>query len=714
MSISQPRGLRVPEPLEINRWLSASWLRLRAYFRVPEHQIAWSILLLAAILRLSYIDLIEFKADEVRHLESARRIVHQGQFPLVGTQSSMGPAKPALMSYLLAIPMLFSRDPRAASAFIALLNLLGVAGLFQFARRYYGLRPAALAALLLAVNPWAIIFSRKIFTADVLLPFGVLTLYGLHRALVDNDPWGWVMTILGLGIMLNITFSPALLIPVILALMLIYRRRVHWRHVLLGFCLATLISVPYLYHLNITRLADLRALLNGGETEASALAASPNPLSFATWLHSNRHLASLAGASAGEFLPQPFAQYLDRAGQALFLLAVVGVGALALHAWGHWKGQERPVKYVILSAWLWIPLALLLWTRPDWLEMHYLILLYPAGFLAMGLLLDRAMRAADGLLRHSQWYAISARFALWLGILSFVGWQSYSTIYLYEFVERYDTSGGYDLPYRFWLRVADLARREARAAGTDQVWIVTDGTDIAYESNPAILNYLLEPDIKAIFLGQGGNECLLLPVGRPGVYLTTRTAQPVEDMLHQLQAEERGVVISPGGRVEAHVRVAPAYGVEQALALIQQRGLWALDSGLRLIGYDWPTDARAGDTVRLATYWIFEDVPASARQAQHSLFNHLLAPDDDKVAQRDGLGLPEQYWQEGLLLKQWVEITLPADLPAGEYALLTGMYRLDDWARSRHIDEQGNDLGDAIRLGPMQVQPFASQPAHID
>lgn len=703
----------MPEPLEITDWLSANWLRLRAYFRVPEHQIAWGILLLAAVLRLSYIDLIEFKADEVRHLESAWRIVHGGQFPLTGTQSSMGPAKPALMSYLLAIPMLFSRDPRVASAFIALLNLLGVAGLFLFVRRYYGLRPAALAALLLAVNPWAIVFSRKIFTADVLLPFGVLVLYGLHRALVDNEPWGWVVTVLGLGIMLNITFSPALLIPVIAVLMLIYRRRVRWLHVLLGVGFATLISVPYLYHLNITRLADLHALFSGTGTKA-ALTTSPNPLSFATWLHSNRHLASLAGASAGEFLPYPIAQYLDRAGQALFLIAVVGVGVLALYAWGHWKSQDHPTKYVILIAWLWIPLALLLWTRPSWLEIHYLVLLYPAGVLAMGLLLDRVLGIADAQLLHSRWGAMLARFALWLSILFFVGWQSYSTIYLYEFVERRDTSGGYDLPYRFWLRVADLARREAQAAGTDQVWVVTDGADIAYESSPAILNYLLEPDIQAIFLGQGGNECLLLPVERPGVYLITRSSQPVEQLLSQLEAEERGLVLSPEGRLEAHVRVAPAHGAEQMLAIIQQRGLWALDSGLRLVGYDWPPDARAGDTVRLATYWMFEDVPTQARQVQHSLLNHLLSPDDEKVAQSDGLGLPERYWQEGLLLKQWFEITLPADLAEGDYTWLTGMYRLDDWGRSRHIDEQGNDLGDSIRLGPVQVQRFTSHPPDID
>src|SRR4030042_5319377 len=103
--------------------LSRTWAHLRNYFGQPEKQLFWGIVLLSAALRLGYLDLIEFKADEVNHLLRGLEIVEQHKLPLAGTPSSVGITKPPLMSYLMAIPLLFGRDPRIASAFIGLLNV---------------------------------------------------------------------------------------------------------------------------------------------------------------------------------------------------------------------------------------------------------------------------------------------------------------------------------------------------------------------------------------------------------------------------------------------------------------------------------------------------------------------------------------------------------------------------------------------------------------
>ena len=138
------------------------------------------VLLLAGTLRLAHLGQIQFKLDEAKHLEAAQRLVAGGGLSLVGSRSSVGPAKPALFTWLLALPALLGRDPRLAAGFIALLNTAAAGGLFWLGRRYYGRLAAGIAALLYAVNPWAVLYGRGIFTADVLAPFCLLLWWGLQ------------------------------------------------------------------------------------------------------------------------------------------------------------------------------------------------------------------------------------------------------------------------------------------------------------------------------------------------------------------------------------------------------------------------------------------------------------------------------------------------------------------------------------------------------
>ena len=171
--------------------------------------------------------------------------------------------------------------------------------------------------------------------------------------------------------------------------------------------------------------------------------------------------------------------------------------------------------------------------------------------------------------------------------------------------------------------------------------------------------------------------------------------------LTEMGGEVRGLVTMPDERTAARVMVVPQRSAAEVLDGIPNRCLWKLDTGMHLLGYEWPLSAMPGHRVTLATYWALLDVPPEARAHQHSLFNHLMAG-DRRVAQVDGLGLPERSWQEGLVLLQWFEVDLPPDLEDGEYTLLTGMYALDDLARSRVLAGSG-ESGDAISLGPVRV-----------
>ena len=53
----------------------------------------------------------------------------------------------------------FDDNPLIATLFVAFLNILAIALTWKLAYRYYGFRAASLAALVYAINPWAIIYS---------------------------------------------------------------------------------------------------------------------------------------------------------------------------------------------------------------------------------------------------------------------------------------------------------------------------------------------------------------------------------------------------------------------------------------------------------------------------------------------------------------------------------------------------------------------------
>jgi hypothetical protein len=377
---------------------------------------------------------------------------------------------------------------------------------------------------------------------------------------------------------------------------------------------------------------------------------------------------------------------------------VLALGYLAKQVAWRWQREGDGTSYGILAAWLVIPVGFLT-LNPVKLHPHYLVILYPAGYIALGVLWDGVLSWTEGRGRAGR----LLRGLAWLAIGSVAAWQVYLTCYTLDFVAKHDTTGGYGLPLRFAQRAATLACEKAAEEGVGEVWVITEGSDLAWEEMPLVLNYLLEPRVGAVFLGQGGETSLLLPADRPAVYLVTRPDEKGLKAIRALGGERKGEVVFPVGQGSTEVLVVPALTREEVRGLPSVARDDRLDSGLTLVGYDWPDGARPGATVDLITYWEFVEIGANVAEEQHSIFNHLVDRRGKKWAQRDGLGLAERHWKDGYVLMQWFSLSLPSDMPSGEYQLVTGLYRLRDGARSLVLDEEGQPVGDAIELGPLTV-----------
>ena len=125
---------------------------------------------------------------------------------------------------------------------------------------------------------------------------------------------------------------------------------------------------------------------------------------------------------------------------------------------------------------------------------------------------------------------------------------------------------------------------------------------------------------------------------------------------------------------------------------------------LEFLGYDAPSSAKPGEVVPLTLYWrVKQDV--AAQQLPVSLFVHLLNEQGEFVAGRDLLAFPTAGWREGDVWLQQNDVPLPADLKPGTYQIELGAYSQADGARWRVYDVPGNEAGDRLLLGRIEVKP---------
>ncbi len=114
-----------------------------------------------------------------------------------------------------------------------------------------------------------------------------------------------------------------------------------------------------------------------------------------------------------------------------------------------------------------------------------------------------------------------------------------------------------------------------------------------------------------------------------------------------------------------------------------------------LIGYQpLPPAARPGETIDVVTAWRWQQPLDGAM-----LFAQLVGP-DGFVAGSDQLGAPGESWLAGDTLLQLHSLTIPPGTPAGEYAIITGLYTQSD---GRRLTVDGRGALDVVTLGTIQV-----------
>ena len=203
------------------------------------------IVLLAALVRFVYPGVVEFKHDEATLSLLALDWLDGGAFPLTGMPSSVGVPNAPASVYVIALPFALGADALAATLFVAGLNVLGVGLLWFIAYRYLGTAPALVAGLVYALNPWAILYSRKIWAQDFHTPFLLLALLlGLYGFL-EGRRWAQILCLPVLLFALQIHFAAWVLLPLYLWLLIAGGRRVSLPALLVSIVMGGLVMLPF-------------------------------------------------------------------------------------------------------------------------------------------------------------------------------------------------------------------------------------------------------------------------------------------------------------------------------------------------------------------------------------------------------------------------------------------------------------------------------------
>ena len=207
-----------------------------------------AIMSIATILRVLFLQNMEFKQDEMEMVHMAINLARDHIPYVVGNLTSHGNRNPPGFLYLLSIPALISHHPIHITFFIAFLNILTVFMTYRLVRNVLGWRAAAVAALLFACSPWAIRSSMKVWPHYVIVFFALGLCLSLRTWYEKGGWWRSVLVGVTASMLSQLHFSSLLLLGGIIIFSLILVPKIPWKRLPVALLAFFLLWLPYIYY----------------------------------------------------------------------------------------------------------------------------------------------------------------------------------------------------------------------------------------------------------------------------------------------------------------------------------------------------------------------------------------------------------------------------------------------------------------------------------
>jgi hypothetical protein len=249
------------------------------------------ILIAAFFLRLAYLewaeayalgsqvnDSVEAYEFAVNYLAGDERAQYLAQ-PNCNIHSKLpGPA----WTLYCAAGLKIANSMRGIGLITIMANLLAIALTWYLARKLFDPASATIAALWMAVSPWAVFYSSIIFNPSLMPLFGALIFLAMARCLAHER--SRAVFFLPFLILLGLQFhmSPLTLILPLAGLAWLRRMKPAWTWLCAGIIAGVLCYVPYLYGDAHHQWENTHGMLMGGRGgfSATALRVFSSPFSF--------------------------------------------------------------------------------------------------------------------------------------------------------------------------------------------------------------------------------------------------------------------------------------------------------------------------------------------------------------------------------------------------------------------------------------------------
>lgn len=204
------------------------------------------IFLISSIFRLTNLSLIEFKFDEAFTVFQMTQFFAHPYLMQTGPIQSTGIYNPPLFNYLMTFISLFSRQPQYLSFVIALINTIFIVIFYRVIRKFLGNLVAIPASLAVALSPWSVIFSRKIWIPDLLFPFIVILINYLLQVFMKKNTKAILPMFIILALLIQLHASGSFLTISIFLVLIIMRVKISWGQVLKGLAIGFIPAIPYI------------------------------------------------------------------------------------------------------------------------------------------------------------------------------------------------------------------------------------------------------------------------------------------------------------------------------------------------------------------------------------------------------------------------------------------------------------------------------------
>ncbi|MCA9950857.1 MAG: hypothetical protein KDE48_14500 [Anaerolineales bacterium] len=649
------------------------------------------LLIAAAVLRMGWPGLTEFKADEARLLALALDMA-EGQFALRGISSSVGfPNFPASV-WIYSIPLFVWPHPYAATIFTGLLNTAAIAASYWFVRRYWGISAALAATLMLTVSPWAIIFSRKIWAQNLLPLFIVGWAIGAALAFVERrQKYIWLHFVC-LALSVQIHLAAIALVPVTVILLIIFWQRVSWKSVLIGALLAAFTIVPFLTYIGRTwQQTGIPPGLPSGTISALTLDA----FNLTTMLSLGTNIHSLAG-------PEAFRVYLTQLPPMTWVYVIWAsliLGGIALfigRLFVQWEHRATQVGLIVLL-WLLVPPLFFLWhSTPVFL--HYFIATLPAQFILAGVAFSCIAYGVRRIWPQSTPHAIrNIHILSWSVLLTTAIFQLFAIVSLLNFVSTTNTPAAMGTPLAFKLAAVDEAKQLLAETNAREILAVGPGEFPKVDDFPAVYAVLLRDtphrfvDSRRDALFPAQDAVVLLDGKEMGnvwtgdLYLDTVTSASLSTSVSITEFPLRPgegslyVLSLPGD-----AKPAPETAVEPPILLAN----W-----VNLLGHD-GLEIVEGETAVWQVHWRTGDNPDPAG---YQFFNHLIDSNGERISQLDAPAFAPNQWRAGDILISRFLLPMPESI-IEPLTMRTGMYQYPSLENVPLLDVAGNPYNDAAEF----------------